>query len=228
MNRTFVLIAFIFVLISTKVNGVSANTWIEDFDEGNLNSWAVNKKSNRTTWKAKDGHMDVWIEPFPGGGPQSYRLEFIGFDFRAERLSVLVTIFEVKNAQVGILIGQYTADRNTYKRTYKILHGTIWGPTDFPKQNPKVNYENLKEIEIIFNQGHFELLSEGEHLLEFDEPNLPHIDCLGIVAYAGGQPLAHFELDNFIITGPSMPSNGKLDVQSIDKAAVLWGRLKRN
>ena len=40
-------------------------------------------------------------------------------------------------------------------------------------------------------------------------------------------PVVHSILDDFIITGPSIPSNGKLDVQSSGKTAVLWGELKR-
>ena len=225
MKRLYLLIPFLSILIFTNVQAVSADTWIEDFEKEHLDAWAVDKTSDRTTWQIKDGHMDVWIDPFRVLGPQSWELEFIGFDFRAEKLSVIVTILEVKNAQVGILIGQYTDDRNMFRRTYKILHGTIWGPTDFG-QNPKVNYKNLKEIEIVFNQGNFEVLSEGKHLLEFDEPNLPHIDCLGISAYTSEKP-AHFVLDDFIISGPSIPSKGGLDVQSDGKTTVLWGELKR-
>ena len=226
MKRLYLLIPFLSIFIFTTVQVVPANTWIENFEEEHLDAWAVDETSERTTWQTKDGHMDVSIDPFPVLGPQSWSLEFIGFDFRAEKLSVIVTILEVENAKVGILIGQYTDDRNIFRRTYKILHGTIWGPIDFRGQNPKVNYENLKEIEIVFNQGNFEVLSEEEHLLEFDEPNLPYIDCLGIIAYASGPP-AHFVLDDFIISGPSIPSNNIQDVQPMGKAAMLWGKLKR-
>ena len=226
MKRFYLLIPFLSILIFTTIQTVSANTWIEDFEEEHLDAWAVDKTSDKTTWQIKDGHMDVWIDPVQVDGPRSYSLEFIGFDFRAEKLSVIVTILEVENAQVGILIGQYTDDRNIFRRTYKILHGTIWRPTDFRGQNPKVNYKNLKEIEIVFNQGNFEVLSKGKHLLEFDEPNLPHIDCLGVIAYASKGPPAHFVLDDFIISGPSIPSNDIQDVLPRGKAAEIWGRLK--
>ena len=227
MKRRIFLFAFTCILIFTNIQVVSANTWVEDFEEEHLDAWAVDKTSDRTTWQTKDGRMDVWINPVQVDGPRSYRLEFIGFDLHAEKLSVIVTILEVENAQVGILIGQYTDDRNTFRRTYKILHSTIWGPTEFRGQKPQIDYENLKEIEIIFNQGNFEVLSKGKHLLEFDEPNLPHIDCIGIVAYASRGPAAHFVLDNFIISSPSIPSKGGLDVQPYGKTAVLWGKLKR-
>ena len=67
------------------------------------------------------------------------------FDFRAEELNVKVTIIEVHNAKVGILIGQYTDDKNSFRRTYKILHSTIWGPTDFPRRIPNVEFNDLNE-----------------------------------------------------------------------------------
>ena len=115
-----------------------------------------------------------------------------------------------------------------HRRTYKVVQkGGIWGPIEFPGQQPQIGYDIEKVIEVDFDNGHFELLSEGEQILEFDEPNLPHINCLGIVAFASKPPLAHFVLDDFIISGPSIPSKGSLDVQPHGKVAVLWGELKR-
>ena len=227
MKRLHLLLPFLCILIFTAVKDGSTKIWVEDFEDGHLDAWAVDNTNDRTTWKAKDGHMDVWIEPDNRGGRQSYELEFIGFAFRAEKLNVKVTILEVEEANVGILIGQRAAFGNISRRTYKVVQkGGIWGPIEFLDQNPQINYDIEKVIEVDFDKGHFELLSEGEHILEFDEPNLPHIDCLGIVVFASKPPLAHFVLDDFIISGPSIPSKGSLDVQPHGKAAVLWGTLK--
>ncbi len=230
MKRLHLLLPFLCILTFTAVKDGSTKIWVENFEDGHLDAWAVDKTNDRTTWKAKDGHMDVWIEPDNRGGRQSYVLKFIGFAFRAEKLNVKVTILEVEEANVGILIGQHDLDDGIglHRRTYKVVQkGGIWGPIEFPGQQPQINYDIEKVIEVDFDKGHFELLSEGEHILEFDEPNLPHIDCLGIVAFASKPPLAHFVLDDFIISGPSIPSKGSLDVQPHGKVAVLWGELKR-
>ena len=230
MKRLYYLFTFLCILTFTAVKDGSTKIWVEDFEDGHLDAWAVDNTNDRTTWKAKDGHMDVWIEPDNRGGRQSYVLEFIGFAFRAEKLNVKVTILEVEEANVGILIGQHDLDDGIglHRRTYKVVQkGGIWGPIEFPGQQPQINYDIEKVIEVDFDKGHFELLSEGEHILEFDEPNLPHIDCLGIVAFASKPPLVHFVLDDFIISGPSIPSKGSLDVQPHGKVAVLWGELKR-
>ena len=201
--------------------------WVEDFNDGHLDSWTESKhqmEEKRTTWQAKDGHLDVWIEPWQAKALiQTYELEFTGFPIKAEKLRVKVNVLEAQNANVGLFIGQRTHTGNIFRRTYKILHRSIWGAIEFPRQVPDVDYDNLKDIEIVFDKGHFELLSEGEHILEFTEPNLPYIDCLGIVAYTTEVPLAYFAMDNFIISDLVAPEEKSLNVRAEGKAAVLWG-----
>ena len=211
--------------------------WVEDFNDGHLDSWTESKhqmEEKRATWQAKDGHLDVWIEPWQAKALiQTYELEFTGFPIKAEKLRVKVNVLEAQNANVGLFIGQYDQWKGTHRRTYKILHGSIWGPIDiwgpieFKGQNPDVDYDSLKDIEIVFDKGHFELLSEGEHILEFQEPNLPTIDCLGIIAYTTEVPLAYFAMDNFIISDLVAPEEKSLNVRAEGKAAILWGELKR-
>ena len=135
-------------------------------------------------------------------------------------------ILEAVNSGVGIIIGQRTHDGNIYRRTYDFLHKSIWGPIAFRGQNPKMSFGPLKNIEINFNKGHFELLSEGEHILDFDDPNLPYVDVLGIIAYTGEVPLSHFVVDNFIISNVSEPNTENLNVKAKGKTTVLWGELK--
>ncbi|MDE0637426.1 MAG: WD40 repeat domain-containing protein [Candidatus Poribacteria bacterium] len=205
--------------------------WVEDFNDGHLDSWTEDKNQKerkRVTWQAKDGHLDVWIQPLLAKAfIQTYELEFTGLPIKAEKLRVKVDVLEAHNANVGMLIGQYDWTGGIFRRTYKILHKSIWGPIEFRGQNPDVRYENLKEIEVVFDNGHFELLSEGEHILEFDEPNLPTIDCLGIVAYTTEVPLAHFVMDNFVISDLVAPKEKSLNINAKGKAAVVWGELKK-
>ena len=204
--------------------------WVEDFNEGHLDSWTEDihqKERNRVTWQAKDGNLNVWIQPLLNHAlRQTYQLEFTGLPIKAEKLNVKVDVLEAHNANVGILIGQYDWTGGTFRRTYKILHKSIWGAVEVDDV-PDQNYENLKEIEIDFDKGHFELFSEGEHILEFDEPNLPYIDCLGIIAYTSEVPLAHFVMDNFIISDMVPQQDKSLNVTAKGKAAILWGELKQ-
>ena len=234
-RRLFLIISFSLLICAAVQNGYTS-TWVEDFSEAQLDSWKENgDQRNHATWQPKDGHLDIWIDPAPLALLQHYNLEFIGFPIKADKLRVKVSVLETVNGTPGILIGQHDDNvgpvnqkLNITRRAYRFCTNFIWGPFAFPAQHQFVQFD-IKEIEIIFNRGHFQLLSEGKQILEFDEPNLLTIDALGIAVYMMGRrlPVVHTVLDDFIISGPSIPSNGKLDVQSYGKAAVLWGELKR-
>ncbi|MCG9127489.1 WD40 repeat domain-containing protein [Candidatus Poribacteria bacterium] len=206
------------------------DAWIENFSDTELKSWKQPKHqidNNRSTWKPKDGVLDVWIEPLQHHALfQTYILEFVGFEIKTKTVNVKMDVLEAVNSNVGFIIGQRTPDGNIYRRTYDILQSGIWGPPAFKGQDPKVNFGPLKNIEIDFNNGHFELLSEGEHILEFDEPNIPYIDVLGIIAYTSEVPLSHFVVDNFIISNVANQNNQNLNVEAKGKATILWGELK--
>ncbi len=232
MNRFYTLSLIFGMLLFTTIKVTEAKTWVENFNTGPLDSWAKVDDENRNTWIAKDGLLDVWIQPMHWAAIQHHDFKFTGFPINAEQFRVKVNILEVHNAFVGILIGQHDEQGRIYRRTYKFLHRTIYGPIEFPAQDPDVDFDSLKEIEIDFDNGRFELLSDGKHILDFHDPNLPTVDCLGITAHifkpaSGPFPLAHFVLDNFVISGPTVPARGTLNVRPKGKAAVLWGELKR-
>ncbi len=234
MNRLYALFLILCMLIFTAVQAVSGEIWIENFNKGNLDSWTVvpqdHPVAERGNWQVKKGRLDVEIElPWGPGIFEYHTLKFTGFSLYAKQLNVKVSILETQNANVGILIGQYDQWGNMGRRTYKFLRSrSIWGPIEFPDQQPDVKYTDLKEIEIDFDKGHFKLLSEGKQILEFDESNLPYIDCIGIRAYIRIKgPPVHFVLDDFIISGPSLRRADAQPVHPRSKATVLWGELKR-
>ena len=231
MKENFLIVILLGVLLYGGDQDTAAKTWIEDFNhEGHLKSWK-NHDPNRSTWQAKDGHLDLWIDPLQHHAiRQTYALEFIAFPLKSEKLSVKMTILESQNASAGIFIGQFHGNGNISRRTYKFYQEGIWGPIAFQPQlpkNPFAHFGAKKEIEIVFNKGDFQLLSEGKEILDFHEPNLPTVDCLGIIAGTTEDPLAHLVLDDFTVSGPSIPSRGSLNVDPDGKAAVLWGELKR-
>ena len=228
MKQRLFLVIFLSLLIATVVQNGYTKTWIEDFSEAQLDSWKKGRDpDDNVTWQTKDGHLDIWIDPIPRVILQDYNLEFVGFPIKTDKLRVKVSVLEKVNGTPGILIGQRDHDMNIARRVYRFCTNMIWGPSAFPAQHPDVRFDIKNEIEIIFAKGHFQLLSEGKQILEFDEPNLPTIDVLGIAVYLGEVPLVHTVLDNFIISGPTIPSNGKLDVLPRGKAAEMWGRLKQ-
>ncbi len=226
MRRLHTLFLIIGLLILVQGQKVSAEPWVEDFSDENLDSWIIKHPDPiLNTWQAQKGHLDYNFT-FPIG-KLFFRytdiLEFNGFPLNTEKLNVKLTIIDTFNSMVGIVIGQYTENNsNNWRSTYKFFQRSIWSPMDFPGQQPETQFDIDKDFEIIFNKGHFQLRSEGKHILEFNEPNLPTINCLGIIAYVDQKRLANFQVDDFVISGPKT-----LDIRSKGKAAVLWGELKQ-
>ena len=219
------IIHLIFVMMTLVFfKGYShAGTWIENFNDGPLNSWTEpkhQKEGKRATWQAKDGGLDVWIQTPPRVLRASYALEFTAFPIRADRILAKMTILETHNVGVGIFIGLRSGG-SPLRLTYQFLSNSIWGPIVFPNKHPRTRFD-IKEIEIVFDRTHFQLLSKGKQILEFQDDNFQKIESLGIIAFVSEVRLAHFVLDNFVISGPSIPTGRP--VRPKGKVTVLWGQ----
>ncbi len=237
MKRIFSLCLILCVLLFA-ITVVSANTWVEDFNTASFDSWTKHDPENRSTWQPKDGRLDVWAQPPPPPGlPDRYVLEFTGFRFDVEKLNVKVRILEARNTGVGILIGQYDGQGSITLRTIAFLHrsvfSVIWKPADFDliqeAKNENPTPAPLESMEISFNKGDFEVLTKGKFIIKYHVPQLPTINCIGLISVVGrGRGVvAHSVLDNFVISGLSVPAHGTLNVRPKNKAAVLWGELKQ-
>ena len=233
----------LFLCIIPFIHIVTADgaSWVEDFNDSSFESWIKHDPNNRTTWQPKDGNLDVWAQPFPPPGIyDKYALQFKGFQFDAQTISVQLKILEARGASVGILIGQYDKDRQVsiYRNTVAFLHttmlsGVIFKPKDFElikkDKTDKTIPTPLKAIEISFDKGDFEVYTKRQFIARYQIPQLKTVNFIGIVSLVGmGRgAIAHFVLDDFVISGPNVPAHGTLDVRSKDKAAVLWGKLKK-
>ena len=241
MKRFFVtlltLCGFLFVAGQT----VSAETWVEDFKQNNLDSWKEYDEhygkgiwAPKTIWEVKNGHLDVWIDPPPTPGIyERFPFEFVAFLIKTHKINVKVNILESSQASVGILIGQYGSNRSVLGETLYFFHlpffgGAIRIPNNFDQLNVANKVDNppfpLKDVEVSFDNSHFKFLSEGDLLVEFDVPQLQTVDCIGIIAYVerGAGVIGEFVLDDFEITAPTF-----YDVNPKGKTAVRWGELKR-
>lgn len=230
MKALFTLFLII-TLLCVSGQMLTAETWVENFNEDNLDNWKGHGERNWHTWQVHDGKLNFQYNKPLGPLIFLYRaiISFTGFPLQEKQLRVKLTILETLNTRVGIFIGQFEN-----QRTYKFYHNNRWlndflqVPDGIPNRKPDVVYDDLKEIEIVFDNGHFELLSEQKLILEFREPNLPHIDYIGIISYTDQKRFANILVDNFTISGPNVPAHGSLNVRSKGKAAVLWGELKQH
>lgn len=231
-------------------NGDTLENWKEYDEHFGKGIWAP-----ETVWKTKDGMLDVWIDPPPTPGIfEIFPLEFVGFPVKANELNVKVKIHQEKNDSfddIGILIGQHSEHdegNDVISHTFHFLNGSFIPLNKTPFRNgviqtpPLHSFDILEiahqvdskhlpldEMEVSFKNGHFKFLSQNNLLTEFKVPQMTTIDCLGVIAYVerGGGHIGRFALDNFVISGPNVPAHGSLNVRPKDKAAVLWGELKR-
>lgn len=237
--KQFICICIILcILLFIFIEVASTKTWVEDFNTDSFDSWTKHDLENRSTWLPKDGHLDVWAQPPPPpGATDRYVLEFTGFRFDVDKLNVKVRILEARNTGVGILIGQYDGQGSITERTIAFLHRSVFGVTRKPKgfeliekaRNDNPTPAPLEAMEISFNKGDFEVLSKGKFLIKYHVPQLPTINCVGLISLVGrGRGVvAHFVLDNFIISGPDVPAHGTLNINPKGKIAALWGELKQ-
>ena len=222
----FLVIIITVICFQGKI--VFAGAWTDNFSSGNLDSWEIPQdRLGVSTWQVKNGHLDFRFSHPEGKLFIRYTCDllFNGFPINHDRFRVKLTILDTHNSMVGIVIGKYTTinNRDNYWRSsYKFFQRSVWPPIDFPGQQPDMRLDIDKDIEIVFDKGHFELKSNGKHILEFEDTNIQTVDCLGIIAYVDQKRIASFQVDDFVISGPTI-----LDVRPKNKAAVLWGKLKQ-
>lgn len=239
MNRFYWSMLFLCLLSFIYIDAADGGTWVEDFNNASFKSWIKHDRDNRSTWMPKEGHLDVWVQPPPPPGVYDiYTLAFDGFEFDAETLDVQLKIVEAHNASVGILIGQYDGDGYLYERTVVFLHtatigGVIFKPKEFDLIKEQIADDPipapLKAIEISFNKGDFEVFTKRKYIGTYRVPQLKTVNFVGLISIVGlGRGvIAHFVLDDFIVSGPTVPAHGTLNVRAKDKAAVVWGELKQ-
>ena len=222
-----------------------AKRWTDDFNAGHLNFWTKREhQRERVTWQATNRHLVGQTQPFCNErfNPENelaretnYTLEFTGFPINASQLRVKLTILSAKNANVAIFIGKQPENEffSPFLSAYQFASHKLGSPEGFNplgivvERVPKIVL-NLDEIDVVFDQGHFYLFSEGEYIVEFKDPTLQRIDFIGIAVFPKNcQAEAEAIIDNFVISGPSIPKTNSLSVHPKDKAAVLWGELKR-
>ena len=238
MKQLYGLLPIFCVFIFFTNKDIVAGTWIESFNENHLNSWTKREhQRERVAWQTKNGRLHVQTKSFcndnmnlDGKFPLKthYTLAFTAFPIETDKFSVKMTGLRGENSNIGIFLGKQPKDvfDNPLRQTYQFTNHFIGAPLDLPIKRPYIELE-LKEIEIVFEQGTFELFSQGEKIVDFQDDNFLTVTYLGIAVIIKGCLFdATAAANEFVISGPSIPNGGSWNVQSKDKAAVVWGALK--
>ena len=239
MNRFCQFILILYVLPLIPIGITDAATWVEDFNTPSLRSWVKHDEQEKSTWQPEGGKLDVWVQPPPPPGLYDlYALQFVGFEFNVDELNVQLKFLEERNTSVGILLGQYDGTGEIYDSTIIFLHTDFHGKEFVLPEKFDLNLKERNEflvpfppnvMEISFDRGDFEIFGEGNFSFKYNVRQLRTINCIGIASIVGLGPgvIAHFVLDDFVVSGPDVPRQGTLDVRPNDKVAILWGELKQ-
>ena len=88
MNRLYILFFIFCILIFAILQVVSAETWVENFSDDNLDSWEEYDDHfdggiwapKKVIWQTKNGKLDGWIDPPPTPGIfEEFRLNLLVF-----------------------------------------------------------------------------------------------------------------------------------------------------
>lgn len=217
-------------------------TWTEDFNAGHLNSWKKRElQRERVTWQVQNDHLHVQTKPWCNGrlnvGNQleeqtNYTLRFTALPINVEQIQAKLSIISTDNANVGIFLGKDPQDEliHPFEYAYQFADHTLGSPENRPRTSaPRIALKNLNDIDVVFDRGHFYLYSNDEYIVDFKVDTLETIDLLGIAVFPKVcQQVADVVVDNFIISGTSIPDAVSLNVRAKGKVTVLWGKLKQN
>ncbi len=217
-------------------------TWTEDFNAGRLNSWKKRElQRERVTWQAQNDRLHVRTKPFCNGQlnvgnrleeQTNYTLRFTALPINVDQVRVKLSVVSTHNANVGIFIGKDPQDEliHPFEYAYQFADHTLGSPEKGPRTSaPRIALNNLDEIDVVFDRGHFYLYSNDEYIVDFKVDTLETIDLLGIAVFPKVcRQVADVVVDDFIISGTSIPDAVSLNVRAKGKVTVLWGKLKQN
>lgn len=227
------------------LNDESLKTWSEDFSDVNLKSWKRRElQREMVVWKSQNKQLHIQTKGWCNGRlnvnnhleeQTNYTLRFIALPINVEQIRVKLDIISTNNANVGIFLGKEPQDeiKHPFSYAYQFADHTLGSPEVFPRTSaPKIALNNLDEIDVVFDRGHFYLYSNDEYIIDFkiesDLNDLHTIDLLGIAVFPKTcQQVAHVVVDNFIISGPTIPDTVPLNVDAKGKVSLLWGKLKQ-
>jgi predicted DNA-binding protein YlxM (UPF0122 family) len=228
MNN-MIAISAIYALLLGSALSVSAGTWRDDFEDGNLVGWEEMLGETPGDWRIENGQL-VLNQISSWAVHQMLAdviVDDVTMEFDAQMEQIFQNILSIElylrvpdnDHAVFFSIGLWNNQWLTI--------GTLWWMGRF---------ENWKEAPFPFKVGqwyHFKGVAQGDEftlfiddkkILTFNEGRITE----GKVGFGGGGCKARF--DNVVITGPNVPDAGPsgLAVDTAGKLATTWGQVKNH
>lgn len=229
-----VIIGWILVLFPFTTWG---GTFLETFDEGNLENWqelsVFDVELDPASWEILDGELEATMKGRVDAGLpfllttgdetwQDYEIKFDVKPLEEYGPALIVVASRItKNWGVVCTIGVLSPEHGSNAHCFGgKLPGKLFD--DFGiKKNSSLKLKEWSTLKLRVNKANLTFWINGRKTLE--SPALPRF--AGGVGFGLANYKARF--DNIIITGNGIPDKGELSVTPRAKLATTWGQLKR-
>lgn len=245
------LIIAVGVLLLLSSFSVGAGTFIETFDDGNLEDWQELNRHDAVlgSWKIIDGELqginpgaagflitgdETWqdysiqvdVKPLEKRGPG-----FIGIGARVKGTWAVwceITDLILHDPESKVKCGSKDIHKNTGKVFYLGPHPFLrlnkWSTLKLSVKGDHFIF-SINGRKIVEPGKEFILIHEGQELRIQTWDLSHHLTDTGGAGFGLSNYTARF--DNITITGDSIPNRGGLSVKPAGKLATTWGSLRR-
>ena len=247
MKFTRIIVLLFFLPFSTW-----SGTFLETFDDGNLEDWQELNVHDAVqgTWEILDGELEAIN---PGGSARLLTTR----DETWQDYSIEINVKPLKKPGPG-KIGIAARIKGTWMFWCGITDLVLNDPeskvicysrdvhTDFSElfyisPHPLLKLNKWSRLKLSVNGNHFIFWINGKKIVEVGDPFILHHDGQDIKlktqdlsrhppeAGAAGFGFSNYivRFDNITITGEGIPDKGRLSVLPLAKLATTWGDLKR-
>ncbi len=223
------------IVYCMAVSPAFAGTWRDDFEDGNLDGWAMFNPIPAEKWGVEDGECSgQWTPAIPG--------TYSALQLHAENADSWEDYTVTFRAKLVESFGRAGGGDCCFGITFRMPIGrgvSTYSAFIHPESNEVSFFEEAREIsvvslpfdiledtwyelKVIAEGDHLEFYINGELIGSFDDDSFP----------SGGIELGvantHVHFDDVVITGPEIPNGGPgFAVASQSKLATMWGSVKR-
>ena len=226
----YIVVTFAFCLLVTSAQ---AGTYINNFDDGNLDSWIIfDFRGGVSEWKIEDGVLVCRRQKDATSsllyGEESWGAYSIECD--AKMVEILANAEAFHSIALDLRVSDIdnaASISDIWCAVLKYEGAFIWAWLNGNSGAKSVvkafdlQLDRWYHLKATTNGNNFEFYIDGEFVASLSESQHP----TGRVGLAVTGSVAHF--DNLVITGDDVPDNSNLSaISASGKLATIWGQLR--
>ena len=226
-TSVYVPIALIIVCLSfIPPQRAHAVLWEDHFDQAPEQNWQ--HIGDDSVWTVEDGFLKAEIQAQAQWSTIFERCQFIAYPGPYNSFTITLETVGATQARFGIALAKHFHDpvtEITEHGYYLFFTNDMYTARDdnlFIEPGQRWNTDALQQMELHFNDGRFQLSTDGQARIDFTDANFDHVNTIAFVlaGFVTEDPnLGNAWVDTFTIDG--------LAVSPIRKLATTWASLKQ-